>query len=302
MALTLVQLRRDDLAQGLPLPFAVYDNESRLVLAEGQVIDSAARADELFLKGAYRASANEERPDADARRPHALPTGSQQCTFDDMRLQIGDALQLQGVAGRERYYVKLIGCAPGGSVLVTTPTLDGHVQLIREGQGFIARAFSGRSAFAFNTLVHRVCNVPYPYLHLQFPRVVEGVAVRREARIRLRVIASVARISLPGEPAPAVIGDLSPSGARKEARDKLADKGDALQLSFRLRFDQDDAYFVTDAIVRSLRKELRGADAAELHFMHGVEFVGMQPNERLLLRTLILQRLAEGRREEPGGR
>lgn len=302
MAVNLVKLRRNDLAQGLPLPFAVYDQESRLVLAEGQVIDTAASVDELIQRGAYRVSANEERPAAEARDAQPLPASSQHCAFEDIRLQIGDALQLQGMTGQERYYVKLIGYTPGGSVLVSTPTLDGRVQLMREGQGFIARAFSGRSAFAFNTAVHRVCNVPYPYLHLSFPKIIEGVAVRREARVRLRVIASVTSGSGSGEPVPAVISDLSPSGARIEAREALADKGDTLQVSFRLRFDQDDAYFVSDAIVRSVRREHRGAEYSELQVMHGVEFVGMQPNERLLLRTLILQRLAEGCRDEPGVR
>jgi hypothetical protein len=302
MATDLVQLGRNDIAQGLRLPFAVYDQENRLVFSQGQVIDTTERVDELIQKGAYRNPANQERPAGQARDEQALPASSQQCAFEDMRLQIGDALQLQESTGKDRYYVKLIGYTPGGSVLVATPTLAGRVQLMREGQGFIARAFSGRSAFAFNTVVHRVCNVPYPYLHLQFPKLVEGVAIRREARIRLRVIASVTSISGSGEAIPAVIGDLSPSGARVEAPAALAAKGDRLQLSFRLRLDQDDAYFVIEATVRSVRNEHRGTEGAELQVMHGVEFVGMQPNERLLLRTLILQRLADGPREAPAAR
>jgi len=302
MAINLVQLRRDDLAPGLPLPFAVYDQRSRVVLAEGHVIDTAASVDELIQKGAYRASANKERLAGEARDAQALPASSRQCAFEDMLLQIGDALQLQGATGKDRYYVKLIGYTPNCSVLVTTPTLAGRVQLVREGQGFIARAFSGRSAFAFNTVVHRVCNVPYPYLHLQYPKLIEGVAVRREARIWLRTIASVTSVSGSGKPVPAVIGDLSPSGARIEAPEVLADKGDTLQVSFRLKFDQDDADFVTRAIVRSVRKDHHGAEAGELRVTHGVEFVGMPSNERLLLRTLILQRLAERRREEPAAR
>ena len=234
----------------------------------------------------------------DARDAQPLATNSQQCAFEDIRLHIGDALQLQGASGGDRYYVKLVGYLPGGSVLVTTPTRAGRVLLMREGQSFIARAFSGRSAFAFNTVVHRVCNVPYPYLHLQFPKLVEGVAIRREERIRLRVSASVT-VAGATEPATAVIEDLSPSGARIAARELLADKGEKLQLSFRLKFDQDYASFASGVIVRSVRNDQRGAEGGELQVMHGVEFVGMQPNERLLLRTLILQRIAEGRRQEP---
>jgi hypothetical protein len=292
MVANLVQLRRDDLLPGVPLPFAVYDQESRLVCGEGQVIDTASAVDELVLRGVYRAAANEGGHASEVR--NGLPANTQECGFEDIRLHVGDALQLQSQAGKERHYVKLVGYVPGGSLMVTTPTVDGRVLLMREGQGFVARVFSGRAAFAFNTVVRKVCNTPFPYLHLQFPKVVQGVSVRREARIRLRVIASVTRMRAPGPPVPAVIGDLSPSGARIEAREPLAGKGEVLQVSFRLKLDSDDAYFVSEAIVRSAREEHRGSDGGERSIMHGVEFVGMQPNERLLLRTLILQRLAEG--------
>ena len=299
MLTNLVQLRRDDLSPGVPLQFSVFDQESRLVCGEGQVIDTAAGIEALIRKGVYRAAANEEQRHAALQQDgHAPASGSQECMFDDIRLNVGDALQLQSMSGSDRFYVKLIGYTPGGSVLVTTPTLAGRVLLMREGQGFIARAFSGRAAYAFNTAVTRVCNVPYPYLHLHFPKLVQGVAIRREARIRVRVIASVARSAAPGESVPAAISDLSPSGARIDARELLASKGEGFVVSFRLRFEQEDAYFVIDAIVRSVRKDRRGDDAGEPSFMHGVEFSRMPPNERLLLRTLILQHLAEGGRDE----
>jgi hypothetical protein len=122
--------------------------------------------------------------------------------------------------------------------------------------------------------------------------------MRGEARIRLRVIASVIRICAPAEPAPAVISDLSPAGACIDARERLAAKGGMLRVSFRLALDEDEVYFVSEAIVRSVRRERRGHGPGELTFMHGVEFVGMHPNERLLLKTLHQRMTGRQTREE----
>ncbi len=297
MLVNLVQLRRDDIAPGVPLAFAVFDQERRLIYVEGQVIDSEDGINELIARGAYRTAANETRSGGDVPATQTPLANAQECSFEDMRLQAGDALQLQALSGKDRYYVRLVGYLPGRSVLVTAPTTGGRVLLMREGQVLIARAFSGRAAYAFNTEVERVCTLPYPYLHLAFPALVQGVPVRCEPRIRLRMTASVTRTSSPGDPVAVQIVDLSPSGARLDAPERLAGKGEIVRLSFRLKLEQDDAYFVNEAIVRSAREERRAGAGGRRNFLHGIEFVGMQPNERLLLRTLIYQRLAEGARE-----
>jgi len=227
----------------------------------------------------------------------ALPPSAQACSFQDMRLHHGDSLQLQLQFGRNRYYVKFVGCLPGRSVLVTTPTAGGQVLAIRERQSVIARTFSGRSAFAFDAAVLRVCSTPFPYVHLSYPDLVQGVPVRVEPRIRMRMTASACRIAAPGDALPVEITDLSPSGARIDAGERLAGKGEVVRLSFRFTLDQDDAFFVNEVMVRSVREEGRAGSKRLQVFRHGVEFVGMQSNERLLLRTLIYQRLAEGRHD-----
>lgn len=321
MALDLVPIRRGDIAPGQPLPWAVYDHERQPILAQGHVIDAQAQVDALIAVGAYRPAGDAKGPvekpvtgkelvekpgvqqgagaPAQQQGRGAAKSNAEQVGFEDMRLQVGDPIQLQARSRTERYYVRLIGYAPGRSVLVTKPKLDSWALLTGEDEGFVARAFSGKNAFAFDTSVRRVCNLPFPYMHLAFPERVQGVSVRREARVRLRVIASVTCRSAPAEPRSAVIGDLSPSGARIEARELLAAKGETFQVAFRLKLDGDEAYFLSEAIVRSVTEEPPGVEAREPCIMHGVEFMGMEANERLLLRTLIFQRLAEGGRDEP---
>ncbi len=290
----LVPLQRHDLVPGVPLPFALFDQEKRLVCGEGEVIATAEGIDDLMERGIYRAAANEGA--AETVHDPVPPANGEGCAFEELQFQVGDALQLQALAGQDLYYVNLIGYAPRASILVSMPTLRERMPLVREGQGFLARAFSGRAAFTFNTTVQRICNVPYPYLHLSFPELVQGVSVRHEPRIRLRMMASATSLSAHGVPVPVTITDLSASGAQIDAREQLAGKRGMLRLTFRLRLGQEEAYFVNDAIVCSVREENRGGEGGEPVFLHGVEFIGIQPNERLLLKTLIGQHVAEGRR------
>ena len=93
-------------------------------------------------------------------------------SLEETRLQIGDLVNLQAMAndGEQRYSVKLIGMSKGRSVLVSTLLVDGRYLLMKEGQGFVLRAFSGKNAYAFATQILKSMNTPYPYLHLSYPR------------------------------------------------------------------------------------------------------------------------------------
>ena len=48
-----------------------------------------------------------------------------------------------------RFSVRLIGSLPGASLVVTTPTLDGKVQIVREGQRFNVRVLKGERVLGF---------------------------------------------------------------------------------------------------------------------------------------------------------
>ena len=61
--------------------------------------------------------------------------------FEEIRLPVGESLQLQWLAGEQsiRHYSRLIGYVKGQSVLVTAPTVNGKVVLMREGQAVLVR-------------------------------------------------------------------------------------------------------------------------------------------------------------------
>ena len=70
--------------------------------------------------------------------------------FEEMKLQVGSRLQLQisSEQNSERHLAKYLGHIKGVSLLVTTPIVDEKVLFIREGQNFVVRAFSGKTALA----------------------------------------------------------------------------------------------------------------------------------------------------------
>jgi hypothetical protein len=295
MAYSLLKLRESDIPVGQPLEWAVYDTTRRLALAKGQVIASNDEARKLVGRGAYRASSM---PDKSATDEKNAPLGAgsravERSTFESMRLAPGETLQLQNGANGDRYVVRLIGFVPDGSILITTPAQDGYVLLFREGQGFVVRAFSGTQAFGFTAAIRRVCNVPYPYLHLEYPSAIEGVTVRSNPRVKVRAICSLSR---PGEstaPTAALITDLSAAGARIDCGQALAAVDDIAQITFRIRLEDDDAHFSLDVLVRSVRTE-PGTEKGSQTVVHGVEFIETPSNERLLLKTVVYSLLADG--------
>jgi hypothetical protein len=295
MSFALQSITPEDVAVGVALDWPIYDTTRRLVLNKGQMIKSPEELTRILGRGAFRAVTSKGANDADASKPAGgaqapLPEGT---SLESLHLSPGDQFQLQSTANSDRLYVRLIGYLPQSTIIVTTPQRDRQVMLMREGQAFIVRAFSGKQAFGFNTSVRRVCNVPYPYLHLEYPERIEGMTIRTASRVRTRLICTVARPEAPEKSVAAVISDLSATGARIDSAKMLAEKSEIVHLTFRFKRNEDEALFVVNAIVRSVRDE-PAAEGGTLTHHHGVEFVEMPRNEQLLLKTLVYEMMSDG--------
>ncbi|HRQ48488.1 MAG TPA: flagellar brake protein, partial [Rhodocyclaceae bacterium] len=107
-------------------------------------------------------------------------------TFADMKLGIGDRLQIQLPAHlqSERAFVRVVGYLENTSLIVTAPSRNGVRLELLENEVLIVRAFSRQSAFAFNCSILRVCKLPFDYLHLSFPRRIQGTVIRKSTRVR----------------------------------------------------------------------------------------------------------------------
>lgn len=306
--MSLISVTRDDVAVGAPLPWPLYDQGGAVLMAQGAIIATAGLLDALLAANPLReltwaasgaAPANEPGANGSAAAKSSLPemVETSSFSFQDMRLRVGDRIQLQPPAtvSQERFIVKLIGYLDNASLLVTAPLENGLRVPLRDNDKIVARVFTSQKAFGFTTVVSRVCKIPYDYLHLEFPSSIQGSVVRKSPRVRTKIITSVARGEDTDEAnrQSGMIVNLSADGALLRARQPLADKGQVLRLAFRVNLHNVDAFLTVNAIVRSLfREEAVEASSTPMH-NHGVQFQELRPNDSVILQSMIYQQMIE---------
>ncbi|MDD5330083.1 MAG: flagellar brake protein [Sulfuricella sp.] len=297
----LTPLRKGEIEVGKPLSWPVYDRNKKLLLCEGFVIETQNQVEMLIAGGLFRnpkwrPTKQDYRGDRPASETDKTPA-EKQVSLSALKLNIGESLQMQSLTDQnpERYYVKLIGFVEKRSVMVNTPVVDGAVLLMREGQAFVMRGFSGRDTFAFNVNILRVCNVPFPYLHLSYPPFVQSTAIRRHNRIKISLIVSVSNATHPemADKLPGLLTDLSLTGTMLDARRPLGEAGDTLAIALRVVVGDLDAYLTLNAAIRNIRTEMSEA-RPEPVFHHGMEFLEMATNDKMILQNFVYTKMVEG--------
>lgn len=211
--------------------------------------------------------------------------------FADMGLKPGDRVQLQLTTqpGQPRHVVRVIGFLENTGVLVTAPFRNGvRVDLI-ENEATIVRVFSGQNAFAFRSGVIRICKLPFDYLHLAFPQRIEGSIVRKAARVRVET--SARRVD-GNTDAAITIENLSASGALLRSTALIGDNDEIVTLEFAVTLHEVDTALQLKARIRSTQRDETRRDRG-VEYNHGVEFVELGPNERMILRSLVYQQMIE---------
>lgn len=233
--------------------------------------------------------------DSTATQPGSnAPQGS--FAFEAMNLKVGDRLQAQPPAkvSTERCFVRLIGYLQDHSLLITTPVTINSVRLqLMEGDPLVMRVFSSQNAFGFACDVQRVCKLPYSYLHISFPKDVQGTVVRKAARVKTKIMATVRTERERGADLTGVISNLSANGALMAGLRNMATVGDSIRLSFRLKLHNIEADLSVLAIVRAVFDDetLKQSGASLAHF--GLEFVDLQPNDQMILHSMVYQKMIE---------
>ena len=219
-------------------------------------------------------------------------------SLEDLRLNIGDGLQLQmATAERTRYGTRLVGWVTPAAVIVLTPMEEGCPVPMVEGRPFIVRGFSGKDAFAFQTKVLKVQSFPCSMLFLDYPKRVEHVGVRAAERIFVRIIGTMGLDENPAfQPVPVVIDDLSLTGAGVKSKHEFAQRGSRVTLSFKVSVAGIERYIKAAGIVRSVREpdpaaQHTGEPSFVVHY--GIQFGELEPIDRVALDNLILRGLIE---------
>ncbi len=218
-------------------------------------------------------------------------------TLDQIKLNIGDSIQLQFQTGLEpsRSFVTLIGYLEGQSIVVTTPVINGSLMLVREGQDFVVRLFSGKSVYAFTASARRVTNTPYPHLHLSYPREVRGLVVRNAPRSRINIICHATTET--GRGHACVARDISIGGALIAAGDKIGDVGDPLTLKLRVKVNDAEHLLALNCRIRSVNASRPAADERPA-MLHGLCFEEVSSQDTLVISTLLYQNMISAQEAE----
>jgi hypothetical protein len=208
-----------------------------------------------------------------------------------MRLKVGDQVHLEPsrriVGGRAS--VTMLGWLEGESVIVTAPQNDAGRLVLQEGELVLMRAFTGKSAFAFRATVLKMAYLPFHYVHLSFPDKVEGVAIRSSPRCRVRLPAV---ITADGKTAgQGNIIDIGTAGALIETVEPLGQDDSVIEIAF-----SHELHGVPVSL--ALRAQVCGAKSAAARdgtprYQYGVEFRNLQPNDRLILGSLVWYQMYE---------
>lgn len=317
--MSLILASSNDIVVGKSPPWPLYDQEHNILLCLGDIVRDNEHRDALLAGGAcYELSL--EAPSKlfcgdnflvaqeASTKPSEDNNTDKTYTFDDLKMKAGDRLNLELPAdydfrfsaqrqlSNERHMVKVIGFLKGASLLVTAPKAV-NVQIMG-GKKVIMRSFSGQNAFGFICNIEQVCKLPYPYLHLSIPNDIQGAVIRRAHRIKTRIIATVQDSkSDTAEQISALISNISANGVSLDAKQPLGEKGDILNLGFRVLLHNIEAYLSVKGVVRAiLSANAAGTsdDESKLDLIrHGIEFQDLRPNDSVVLQSMIYQQMIE---------
>lgn len=219
-------------------------------------------------------------------------------SLDQIKLSIGESIQLQFQSDVEpsRCFVTLIGYLEGQSVIVTTPIVNGRMMLVREGQVFVVRLFSGKTAYAFTSMARRVTNTPYPHIHLAYPKEIRGLVVRSSSRGRTNIIGHATAAG--GQGHACVARDISIGGALIAAHERIGEVGDPLTLKFRVKVGDAEHLLALNCRIRSVNASRPTVDDTPT-VLHGLAFEDVTSQDTLVISTLLYQNMISAQESEP---
>lgn len=208
-------------------------------------------------------------------------------------LSVGTLLNLQPVAQNSGggFDVQLIGYMPGESLLVSQPLNNRAAVKLVAGMAYQARIASGDSTYAFETEIVRVCDQPYQYMHLRFPKGIQGVILRRAQRTRIGASQLVLNMQDGAEIRSVAMLDISPLGACLVSEQPLGKVGDFFCIDVQHKSTANTLAF--PCTIRHINKTSVGA--SQPAYYHGVEFSKLDVNALNFITHFIRDSVARQR-------
>lgn len=310
-----IPVKPEELKPGLTIYFPLYYASGEMAVDAGFVPENEEQVQALVERGLCRGipdpdeeqeESDEEtrnnllqqplKPIAGANDAAAPQRGADVRTLEQVPLKIGENIQLQfqSDAETERCIVTLIGYLANQGVIVSTPMLNGRLMNIREGQIFVVRLFSGKSAYAFTANTIKSTNVPFPHLHLSYPREVRGLMIRGSSRAKTNIICHAALEN--GKSAACIARDISNGGALIAAKEKIGEVGDKLTLKMRFKINNAEHLLTLDCTIRSANPAKAGEDEGSI--MHGLSFNNPSSQDMLVISAVLYQNMVNEQQAE----
>ncbi len=285
---------RDELQVGEALPWNLYDHEGNRLACENEVIETPQQ---LQLLLAHNLCRDDHHSEIDSKPLASNDGESSIFAFEAMKLKVGDRLQMQlpELLSSERVIVKLIGYVNQLSILVTPPREANGLRIkLLENDNVVIRVFTSLNAFGFQASVSKIINIPFEYVHLTFPTEVKGMVIRKAPRVRTKIICSATPAEAPDQKKSGIITNLSASGALLDSNRPIASRGETIQLNFRLNLHTVDTLLQVTAVVRNqFTDDDDGKTNGPKFYHHGLEFIDLQPNDAMMLQSMIYHRMVE---------
>ncbi|MBT7443833.1 MAG: flagellar brake protein [Methylococcales bacterium] len=205
---------------------------------------------------------------------------------DEMRLHIGDVLQLQPVTeNTKRYKAKLIGFLSGKSMIITAPKVNKKPIVVREDQRFVVRVLSEGCVHGFQCSVLKSYSQPYAHMHLTFPKDITSVKVRQSQRVKLKVPAKAINVTMRDfGTADIRIIDLSTTGAKILAKQQIGQVGNKLEINTSVKIADMDEDLLMEGTIRNV-------DIDEGGYFYGIQFDPLDRHEVLVIHGFVLEHL-----------
>ncbi|MEY4593102.1 MAG: hypothetical protein RIR18_1997 [Pseudomonadota bacterium] len=307
----LVKVLPGEIELGGKLMCNLYNGDRQIIRVVGQTVTSQSDLDGMYSKGLYRYENEHVHKRADAvstdgpskfrrgtggTRLDASKLKAAQAKkvtdvpLDKTKVRVGSVLQLQPKGpDAPRYAVQLIGYLKGQGVCVTPPSLNGEFVMIREWDGFTARFFSGKDAFAFDASAMKQTMVPYPMLHLTYPRIVRIHQIRQKPRLQLELIA-VAQASERGLLVSLRISDLSVGGASLITTADLGAVGQGFKLKFKINVEQIEVFLELNCQIRNVVKPTEESKGS---YTYGISFHDVPSDMLVALSAYVANAMLE---------
>lgn len=202
-------------------------------------------------------------------------------SFTSLRLRPGTILHIQNDAiGAPLTEIHFLGSIADKIIMVTQKIDSNNKTLLSMGNDYILHGFSGQYDFSFTTQVTGLHQAPFPYATLAYPTSVHAKLVRKLARVKTALPASVTSLSA-DTVADVTLADLTVAGALMDSVSAIGRVDEMVHIAFTVDLGNERKELAVLARVRHVHPTASGS------YHIGVEFKDLSQNDKLALHYIV---------------